>query len=69
MELYGLASDFLVSFPKRVQQITKERVEEVSKNYLSTSRATAVIVGDCNESVPELRKVGSLDITERSEIH
>jgi len=69
MELYGLASDFLVSFPKRVQQITKERVEEVSKNYLSTSRATAVIVGDCNESVPELRKLGSLDITERSEIH
>jgi len=68
MELYGLASDFLVSFPKRVQQITKERIEEVSKNYLSTSRATAVIVGNCNDSVSELKKLGSLEITERTEI-
>jgi zinc protease len=66
VELYDLASDFLVSFPNRVQEITPQRVEEVSKNYLSTSRAAAVIVGTCDSSSPELRKLGAVDITERS---
>jgi len=68
-ELYDLASDFLVSFPKRVQQVTKERVEEVSRNYLSTSRAAAVIVGNSREAIPELKKLGMLKVTERSAAH
>jgi len=68
-ELYDLASDFLVSFPKRVQQVTKERVEEVSRNYLSTSRAAAVIVGNSREAIPELKKLGTLEVTEKSATH
>jgi zinc protease len=68
-ELYDLASDFLVSFPKRVQQVTKERVEEVSRNYLSTSRAAAVIVGDSREAIPELKQLGTLEVTEKSATH
>jgi len=66
MELYDLASDFLASFPKRVQEVTRERVEEVSKNYLSTSRAAAVFVGTCDSSIPELRKLGTVEIIEES---
>jgi zinc protease len=69
MELYDIGSDFLVNFPKRVQEVTRERVEEVSKNYLSTSRAAAVIVGTCDSSVPELRKLGVVEISEMSGEH
>jgi zinc protease len=69
MELYALASDFLVSFPKRVQEVTTERVEEVSKNYLSTSRAVAVLVGAGDSSIPELQRLGTASITERSSSH
>jgi len=68
-ELYDLASDFLVSFPKRVQEVTRGRVEEVSKNYLSTSRAIAVFVGDCDSSVPELQKLGTVRFAETSASH
>jgi zinc protease len=69
MELYDIGSDFLLNFPKRVQEVTRERVEEVSKNYLSTSRAAAVIVGTCDSSVPELRKLGVVEISEMSGEH
>ena len=68
-ELYDLASDFLVSFPKRVQEVTRERVEEVSKNYLSTSRAVAVFVGDCDSSVSELYRLGTVSFAETSASH
>ena len=51
MELYDLASDYLVAYPKRVEQITVERLKEAARTYLEPSRAVAVVVGD-TEKLP-----------------
>lgn len=46
IELYDLARDFLAEYPGRVGQITPERAQEAAKNYLSSTRLAAVIVGE-----------------------
>jgi zinc protease len=62
MELYDLASDFLVAFPQRVEQISVERVQETAKTYLDPSRAAAVIVGDPEKLPPDLNKLSNVRI-------
>jgi len=63
MELYSLASDFLVTFPKKIEQVTAGRVQEVAKTYLDTSRAVAVVVGDVERYKTELSKLGPVELT------
>ncbi len=62
MELYDLASDFLVTFPRRIEQVTVERVQEAAKTYLDTSRALVVVVGDSDKFSAELNRLGSVEI-------
>jgi zinc protease len=62
MELYDLASDFLVAFPQRVEQVSVERLQETAKTYLEPSRAAAVIVGDPEKLPPDLNKLGNVRI-------
>jgi len=64
MELYNLANDFLISFPKKVEQVTVDRVEEAAKSYLNTSRASAVIVGAGDRLMTDLKKFGPVEVTE-----
>ena len=59
MELYDLASDYLVAYPKRVEQISVERLQEAARTYLEPSRAVAVVVGDTDRLPPGLNKVST----------
>jgi zinc protease len=63
MELYNLASDFLVTFPKKIEQVTTGRVQEVAKTYLDPSRAVAVVVGDSEKYRTELSNLGPVEAT------
>jgi zinc protease len=63
MELYSLAGDFLVTFPKKIEQVTTGRVQEVAKTYLNASRAVAVVVGDSQKYKAELFKLGPVELT------
>lgn len=62
MELYGLAADFLASFPAKLEQITVDRIAEAAKSYLNPTRASAAIVGDSTGLEAELRKLGPVDM-------
>lgn len=63
IELYDLASDYLMTYTGKIDQVTAENVQETAKTYLDTSHAVAVIVGDGDSLADELQKnVGPVDI-------
>jgi len=59
MELYDLASDYLLAYPKRVEQISVERLQEAARTYLDPSRAVAVVVGDTDRLPRDLDRLST----------
>jgi predicted Zn-dependent peptidase len=45
MELFDLASDFLVAFPGRIEKINEANLQDAAKQYLITTRFVTVIMG------------------------
>ncbi|MEW5975247.1 MAG: pitrilysin family protein [Acidobacteriota bacterium] len=63
MELYQLASDFLLDLPRRVSQVTAERVAEAAKSYLNTSSWFAILTdADGTPVESEFSQLGSVHI-------
>ncbi len=63
IELYDLASDFLLTYAGKIGQVSAERVQEAAKTYLDTSHAVTVVVGDGEDLADELQKdVGPVEI-------
>lgn len=46
VELYGLGSDYFSRYPKLIEQVTKEDVLRVAKQYLHPNRYALVVVGN-----------------------
>ena len=52
IELQGLPRDFLLTFPRSLEVISADRLQEAAKNYL-TPRGAVVILGD-KEKIEEV---------------
>ena len=54
MELQGLPRDFLLTFPRSLEGISVDRLQEAAKNYL-TPRGAVVLIGDKEKIEEALR--------------
>ena len=43
---YGLAKDFIATFPQKIDAVTAEAIERVAAKYFDTYRCAVVVVGD-----------------------
>jgi zinc protease len=46
VELYGLGLDYFTQYPKLIEQVTKEDVLRVAKQYLHPDRHALVVVAN-----------------------
>ena len=50
VELYGLGLDYFSRYPKLIEQVTKEDVLRVAKQYLHPTRYALVVVANQNKA-------------------
>jgi zinc protease len=67
---YGLPVEQLQSFRERVNAVTTDEVQRVSRFYLRPDRLSIVLVGNSQAFIPQLKKLGftSFEIVEMSEL-
>jgi zinc protease len=46
VEFFGLGLDYFTQYPKWIEQVTKEDVQRVAKQYLHPDRYALVVVGN-----------------------
>jgi zinc protease len=65
-EFYGYPLDFLETYQKKIQQVTKEQVAKVADKYMHPEKMPVLVVGNPNEFDKPLSSFGAvtkLDIT------
>jgi len=65
-EFYGYPLDFLETFQKRVEQVTKEDVARVAAKYLHRDQMSVLVVGnpaEFDKPLPSLGAVNKIDVT------
>ena len=67
---YGLPVEQLESFRERVNAVTTDEVQRVSRFYLRPDRLSIVLVGNAEAFVPQLRRLGfnSFEVIEMSSL-
>jgi zinc protease len=67
---YGLPVEQLQSFRERVNAVTSDEVQRVSKFYLRPDRLSIVLVGNAQAFIPQLRRLGfnSFEVIEMSSL-
>jgi zinc protease len=60
MNLQGLPSDWLTTFPQRMYAVTPEQVTQAAKAHLDPSKMSIVVVGDLATVKPQLQAVPAL---------
>jgi len=58
---FELPVEEIATFRERVQAVTPEEVQRVSRQYIRPDRLSIVLVGDASAFVPQLRQVGFSD--------
>ncbi|HEX8089802.1 MAG TPA: hypothetical protein VF762_13160, partial [Blastocatellia bacterium] len=60
--MLGLGGDYLQRYRARIEAVTAEQVQEIARKYMSSDRATIVIVGDAAKLAKELSLLGPLRV-------
>ena len=55
LKMHGLPDDYLHTYRERVQQVTREEVRRVAREYIAPDRAAVVIVGDADAISDEVK--------------
>ena len=65
-EFYGYPSDFLETYQKQIEKVTKEDVARVAAKYIHADQMAVLVVGNAGEFDKPLSSLGTvkkLDIT------
>jgi zinc protease len=55
IKMHGLPGDYLHTYRERVQQVTREEVRRVAREYVTPDRAAIVIVGDADAITDQIK--------------
>ncbi len=56
----GLPLDYWTTYPQKIQNITKDQVDNAARQYLNTDRDVVVFVGDIADFKKEFKKFGAV---------
>ncbi|HMN46038.1 MAG TPA: pitrilysin family protein [Povalibacter sp.] len=60
MDLQGLPSDWLTTFPQRMYAVTPAQITKAARDHLDPKRMSVVVVGDLQTVRPQLEAIASL---------
>lgn len=64
MVLYGLAEDYIATYVRRVQQVTREEIHRVARDYLDLPSMAIVVLGDVKALRLQMESAGLGEVRE-----